>query len=55
MSLLPFAPFVLLNFYFVANHAVLELGSVPLPVVTARIDRFSWKKPDQLAYPWSRS
>jgi hypothetical protein len=32
--------FVLLNFYFVANHAVLELGSVPLPVVTARIDRF---------------
>jgi hypothetical protein len=40
MSLLPVAPFLVLNFYFIANHTVLELGSVPLPAVTARIDRF---------------
>jgi hypothetical protein len=40
MSRVPRAPFILLNSYFIENDAVLKLGSVPLPVVTARIDRF---------------
>jgi hypothetical protein len=40
MSLIPVAPFLLLNSYFMESNAVRELSSVPLPVVTARIDRF---------------
>jgi hypothetical protein len=36
-----------------AGAAVLELGSVPLPVVTARIDRFIAKMAKALIRIWS--
>ena len=36
------------------HDAVLELGSVPLPVVTARIDRFMPKTAEVLTRIWSR-